>query len=85
MTLSTKMQIQKLVSAALKPAYKKRHINTEQFTDINRDVSRLLYDMVAESGYSSDGTDEDRWRTIAAAEVDRSVKRLRSLVIKTGA
>jgi len=74
--MSTKTEIQKLVSAALRPAYKNRSINTEQYTDINRDVSRLLYDFAAES---SEASDRERWGIIAAAEVDKCIKRLRGV------
>lgn len=80
MPLSTKTEIQKLVSTALKPVYKKKEINTEQYTDINRAVSRLLYDIVA--GDLSDSADRERWQSIAVEEVDKSVKRLRGIEVK---
>jgi len=85
MSLSTKTEIQKLVSAALKPAYKKKQINTEQYTDINRDVSRLLYDIAAKGGDSSHGHDKERWRTIAAEEVENSVRKLRGVEVSPAA
>jgi len=85
MSLNTKTEIQKLVSAALKSAYKKKEINTEQYTDINRDVSRLLYEIAAQSGDSAHGQNRERWRTIAAEEVEKSVSKLRAIEVPPAA
>ncbi|KAJ5102213.1 hypothetical protein NUU61_004435 [Penicillium alfredii] len=47
-SLAVKSDIQKMVGAALKPHYKKKTLSKDQYTDINRTISRMLYDRVAD-------------------------------------
>ena len=75
MSLAAKADLQKLVSAALKPYYKNNTVNKDQYTDINRNVSRMLYDMVGDNGVSNEEKREE-WERIAIKEVDRAVKAL---------
>jgi len=78
MSLSDKADIQKMVATALKPAYRKQDIDTDQYTDINREVSRYLYDRVGEAGGVTDETTRKLWQGIAADVVESAVKKLKS-------
>ncbi|KAI9375630.1 ribosomal L37ae protein family-domain-containing protein [Aspergillus egyptiacus] len=44
LSLTVKSDIQKLVGSALKPYYRSKVISREEFTDINRNISRKLYE-----------------------------------------
>lgn len=50
MTIEAKEGISKIVKTALAPHWKAAEITKEQYADINRDVSRKLYDIVSECG-----------------------------------
>lgn len=76
MSLAAKSDLQKLVSAALKPHYKNNTVNKDQYTDINRNVSRMLYDRVGDTG--ANGENKDEWERIATDEVDKAVKALQT-------
>ncbi|KAF2232639.1 hypothetical protein EV356DRAFT_568534 [Viridothelium virens] len=82
MPFSTKQEIQKMVSTALKPRYKKQELNREQFTEINRDISRMLYDKVGDAGALSDQKDREHWQRIATEEVDNALKALNGVEVK---
>lgn len=41
--MAVKSDIQKLVGAALKPYYRSKVVSKEEYTDINRSISRKLY------------------------------------------
>ena len=76
MPLSAKEDIQKLVKDALKVPYKNKEVSKEQYTEINRTVSRMLYDEVGESAnLSSEAV--DNWKRIAIEEVAKAVQSLR--------
>ncbi|KAL1605101.1 hypothetical protein SLS60_004644 [Paraconiothyrium brasiliense] len=78
LSYSTKRELQLMVTAVLKPMYLKKEVSKEEYTDINRDISRLLYDRVAEAGtdaLASQGI-RDKWQKIASNEVDNAVKAL---------
>lgn len=78
MSLEDKTEIQRMVSAALRPAYRGKVISTDQYTDICRDVSRMLYEMVGASGGLGVGGREERerWGRLAAEEVRRCLRRV---------
>lgn len=75
MSLSTKSNIQKMVKDALKSPYQNGEINKDQYTDINRSVSRMLYDAVGESA-SLGGEAMETWKRMAAEEVTKAVQSL---------
>ncbi len=77
MPLSTKSDLQKMVTAALKPHYP-HEISKDQYTDINRNVSRLLYDKVGENG-SLDGEAREIWERLARDEVAKAMELLRAV------
>lgn len=45
-SLAVKSDIQKMVGTALKPHYRAKTISKDQFTEINRTISRKLYELV---------------------------------------
>ncbi|KAJ5329548.1 hypothetical protein N7452_009938 [Penicillium brevicompactum] len=47
-SLALKADIQKMVGTALKPHYKKKTISKDQYTNINRSISRMLYERVGD-------------------------------------
>lgn len=72
MSLSAKESVQKLVKEALREPYMNNQVNKDQYTDINRTVSRLLYEMVGERGIP-DGADSEMWQDMANAEVIKAI------------
>jgi hypothetical protein len=67
-----------MVTAVLKPFYTKKQISKSSYTDINRDVSRLLYDRVGDAGAEALANQQTRlgWQKMASEEVDKAVKAL---------
>ena len=75
MSLSTKSDLQKMVKDALRPHYKNNHVSKDQYTDINRSVSRMLYDRVGDTGNLS-GDAREAWEKMASDEVAKAVQSL---------
>ena len=75
MSIEAKESISKIVKSALAPHWKSAEITKEQYADINRDVSRKLYDVVAEK-YSNQEADGRAWQKMAEHEVATAVKGL---------
>lgn len=75
MSIAEKESINKMVKKALGPHWKSQKMSTEQYSDINRDVSRKLYELVADKNIS-DG-DRSSWERIATSEVSKAVQSLR--------
>lgn len=48
LSLTVKSEIQKMVGTALKPHYRARGVSKDQYTDINRTISRKLYDQAGD-------------------------------------
>lgn len=46
---SVKSDIQKLVGKALKPYYRRDYVSKDEYTDINRTVSRMLYERAGDA------------------------------------
>jgi hypothetical protein len=79
MSYSTKQEIQRMVGAVLKPFYHKQEINKDQYTDINRDVSRMLYGRVGDAAGLANSSERDRWTRLATEEVERAVKAIKAV------
>ncbi|KAJ5468981.1 hypothetical protein N7475_006733 [Penicillium sp. IBT 31633x] len=75
-SLALKADIQKMVGTALKPHLKKKIISKEQYTNINRSISRMLYERVGdrETLESDERTNLD---TEAKHEVQNTIDALR--------
>lgn len=77
MSLEAKSDVQKMVSAALKPHYKSNTVSKDQYTDINRSISRMLYDKVGDAG-NVNGDAREIWERLAIDEVAKAVKSLKA-------
>jgi hypothetical protein len=73
---SAKEEIQRMVKIALKPRYVDKTINKDQYTDINRDISRKMYDLVGDASALADQNARERWQGMAAEEVRKAVASL---------
>ena len=76
MSYSAKEEIQRMVKIALRPRYLDKTINKDQYTDINRDVSRKMYDLVGDVSALADQAARERWQGMAADEVRKAVTSL---------
>ena len=67
-----------MVSKALKPHYDNSAVNKDQYTDINRSVSRMLYNKVGEDG-NVNGEARESWERLANEEVAKAVQALKPI------
>lgn len=74
-TANSKADVQKLVSSALKPHYHEGKLDADQYTMINRDISRMLYDKIGNFD-ALDLEGRARWERIAGEEVNKAVTAL---------
>ena len=79
MSLSTKADLQKMVTTALKPHYHKNTVSKDQYTDINRNVSRMLYDKVGDVS-TLDSEARGYWEKLADEEVKKAVTSLKNAI-----
>jgi hypothetical protein len=79
LSYSTKAELQRMVTAALKPLYLKKEVTKAEYTDINRDISRLLYEKVGGAGADAlaDHDTREKWQRMAIDEVNNAIKVLR--------
>lgn len=77
MSLTAKEDVQKLVSAALKPHYHDQTITKDEYTTINRDVSRMLYDKIGDFE-TLDVDGRAQWEKVAGDEVTKAVNALKA-------
>ena len=75
MSIEAKEGINKIVKSALAPHWKAAEISKEQYADINRDISRKLYEIVADRSIA-DEKNRCTLEKIATAEVALAVKTL---------
>jgi len=73
MSFSTKDEIRKMVGAALKPHFHAKEITKQQYTDICRDVSRMMYDKVGDAKSIADQEERNKWVDVAAEEVEKAL------------
>lgn len=62
-----------MVQTALKPPYRNSAIDAEQFTAINRSVSRRLYERIGEEGGVKEAT-RCKWEGVAKVEVEEAIR-----------
>jgi hypothetical protein len=65
-----------MVGTALKPHYKKKIISKEQYTNINRSISRMLYERVGDRE-TLDPDDRTNLETEAKHEVQNTIDALK--------
>ncbi|KAK2789260.1 hypothetical protein FQN52_006352 [Onygenales sp. PD_12] len=78
LSLSAKSDLQKMVSSALKPHYRKHLVSKDEYTDINRRISRMLYEKVGPIG-TLDAEAKAKWSAIASEEVNKAIAKLKGI------
>ncbi|KAK1756203.1 hypothetical protein QBC47DRAFT_379394 [Echria macrotheca] len=73
--LGVKESISGIVRSALKPHWKSSKLTTEQYVNINRDISQMLYKQVQDPNAINDDIRQS-WRKLAIDEVDKAVAEL---------
>ncbi|KAI9754139.1 MAG: PHD and RING finger domain-containing protein 1 [Lichina confinis] len=76
MSPSAKTDISRLVKLALRPFHKNGSVSYDDYTSINRNVSRKLYDLVGATDHL-DSAAKERWEKVAVAEVGQAVQALK--------
>ncbi|KAI9665200.1 MAG: hypothetical protein M1831_002210 [Alyxoria varia] len=77
LSVPAKEEVQKLVRGVLESEWNKQFINRDQYTEINRDVSRKLYEMVGNGEDLTQPENRQRWVAIAAKEVKTALQVLK--------
>jgi hypothetical protein len=80
--LSVKTDLQRLVGSELKPFYRSKVITKEEYTDINRAISRKLYESVSDGGNLEEGNLSEL-KGIASREVARAIDQVRDKTFST--
>ena len=78
MSLTAKEDVQKLVASALKPHYNDQTITKDEYTTINRDISRMLYDKIGGDFEALGVAGKAKWEKIAGDEVNKAVNALKT-------
>ncbi|GKZ30998.1 hypothetical protein AbraIFM66950_010872 [Aspergillus brasiliensis] len=76
LSLKVKSDIQKLVGSSLKPYYRSKTITKEQYTEINRNISRKLYERAGDVETLEIGA-KATLATVAKEEVEKAVDALK--------
>ena len=76
LSYSAKQEVQRMVKIALGTRYRDKEISKDQYTDVNRDVSRRLYELVGDASALSDQAERERWQGVADEEVQKAVAAL---------
>lgn len=67
-----------MVKNALGSRYREKEITKDQYTDINRDVSRLLYEQIDDASDLADYDSRNRLQKLATDEVQKMVEALKA-------
>jgi hypothetical protein len=73
--IKTKSEVQSLVKSILKPHYKKRAVNAEQYTEINKSICRKLYEQI---GTEDNFANKEHWQDVAKEEVEQAIGALKT-------
>jgi hypothetical protein len=73
-----------MVKLALGSRYRDKEITKDQYTEINRDVSRKLYDLVGTAAALSDQAEREKWQTKADEEVQKAITALSAVKLEDG-
>ena len=68
----------KMVRTALKPHYYQKVLTKDEFIDINKRISRKLYELVGPAD-SLDQKSRAKWEKVATSEVNNAVARLKDM------
>jgi hypothetical protein len=84
LSFNAKSDVQKMVSAALKPFYNEQIISKDEYTNVNRDTCHKLYDKIGDFE-ALDVEGKARWEKVAGEEVMKAVGALKgSVVVSSG-
>ncbi|ORY69593.1 uncharacterized protein BCR38DRAFT_333798 [Pseudomassariella vexata] len=75
----TKESISNIIKTALTPHYKSGNITPDQYTAINRDLSRKMYRDISEGVFNEDA--RRRCEKMATKEVDKAVAKVRNIQV----
>lgn len=78
LSYSTKNELQRMVKNALGPRYRDQEITKDQYTDINRDISHMLYDHVEDAKGLADQAARDKLQEMANVEVEKAIEAIRA-------
>ena len=70
-----------MVKLSLGSRYRDKEITKDQYTEINRDVSRRLYDLVGNATALADQTEREKWQGVADEEVKKAITALSAVHI----
>lgn len=73
LSYSVKEELQRMVKLALGTRYRDKEITKDQYTDINKNVSRKLYDLVQDASALAGKEQRERWQNVADEEVRKAV------------
>lgn len=76
LSFAVKSDVQKLVGTALKPHYLAKVVSKDEYTDINRNISRMLYERVGDCE-TLEETAKSSLKQIANEEVKRAIDNLK--------
>jgi hypothetical protein len=66
-----------MVKLALRPRFHDQEITKDQYTSINRDVSRKLYELVGNANALAAKEEREKWQSIAETWVRKAVEGLK--------
>ncbi|KAK0753237.1 hypothetical protein B0T18DRAFT_9747 [Schizothecium vesticola] len=75
--LEIKESISSIVRSALKPHWKSNQLTAEQFSTINRDISRKIYEQVQDPAFVGNDLRQS-WESLASKEVARAMADLKA-------
>ena len=70
-----------MVKLSLGSRYRDKEITKEQYTDINRDVSRKLYELVGDASALADQAEREKWQGVAEDEVKKAIAALSAVTL----
>lgn len=73
LSYSAKEELQRMVKLALGTRYRDKEITKDQYTDINKNVSRKLYDLVQDASALAGKEQRERWQAVADEEVQKAI------------
>ena len=70
-----------MVKLSLGSRYRDKEITKDQYTDINRDVSRKLYEMVGDASALADQAEREKWQGVAENAVKKAIAALSAVTL----
>ncbi|QIX01114.1 hypothetical protein AMS68_006631 [Peltaster fructicola] len=76
LSLASKEEIQRMVKIALKPRFTSKQVSVDEYTNINREVSRRMYNLVGSATALANEQERAKWQDVAEKEVQRAITAL---------